>query len=173
MVTYTSPFLLLFVAGIGLALAWRRFDFAPLIGCLPLGIVLLVLAALKLVPAGWVVPLFYVSAILTVVGTLGAERRFVGRGLPLFGQIGDASYSIYLSHTLVLIPLVTVLRKLLLQGWAQFLVASTIAVVVCAVIGIWIYRLVERPMLKAMRRRFDRPVAKRPTPEIATAQSGV
>ena len=155
--TWTNEFLLLFVAGIGLAVLWNRMTFSALAWAFPLGLALVVLSACKLLPEALITPTFFVAAIVTVVGTLGLQDKYPDAALPLLAKIGDASYSIYLSHTIAMIFLYKGLAALPLSGWAQFLVVLPISLVVCALVGIAIYHTIERPIIARFRRKTRPP----------------
>jgi exopolysaccharide production protein ExoZ len=87
-----------------------------------------------------------------LLGLVGLERLFQDR-LVVLTLIGDASYSIYLSHTLAL----AVIGKLI--DHVHFLVAGPLAVglvammsaTLCLVWGIGSYKLVEKPMLRLLK----------------------
>lgn len=150
-ITWTNKFLLFFVAGIGLALLWKGRTFSKLIWMLPVGFALVFITALNLLPQPWVFPAFFVAAVMTLTGTLACQARFQHYSAPLLALIGDASYSIYLSHTIVMVILYKFLRLIPLEGWAQFFVTLVLSVTICAIIGIGIYRMVEQPIIRMMR----------------------
>lgn len=152
-VTWTNEFLLLFLAGICLALLWQRYSLRRLTLAFPVGLGLLVVSACKLLPEAWIVPSFFVCAILTVGGTLALQDRYPDASSSLLARIGDASYSIYLSHTIFMIVLYKALILLPLQGWAQFLVVMAVSLVTCTAVGIAIYEMVERPLIRKLRRQ--------------------
>ncbi|MBY6005204.1 acyltransferase [Salipiger bermudensis] len=156
-VTWTNPFLLLFVAGILLAMLWRRTDFSRFVLLLPLGLGIAVIAAVNGLPESWIQPAFFAAGILTVAGTLALQDLRPSLVIPGLGAIGDASYSIYLSHTILMIPLYKAFAKLPLSGWPQFLITLTLTLLLCALAGIAIHRRVEKPMIHWLRQRFDRP----------------
>jgi len=78
---------------------------------------------------------------------------------------GDASYSLYLSHPFVLSSLALVWTKARLpaDGWSY--VAS--GLVLCIGASLLVYRLIEAPMLRVLRRRFEPERAK-----VIAAQGG-
>jgi exopolysaccharide production protein ExoZ len=154
-ITWTHPFLLLFLGGMGLAMLWQRVDFSPFAILMPVGLTLACIAALQLLPEPAIVLTYFLAALLTVAGTLAAQARWPDGRIPGLAAIGDASYSIYLSHTIVLIFVMKGLVLLPLSGWAQTVVTGLLAATICTSIGLVVYHLVERPMLQAMRRRLD------------------
>ena len=99
-----------------------------------------------------------VPAALLVTAVLSVEpdcRRLIPNW---FLKLGDASYSIYLVHGLVLPAVGVLLVKLGFFGNAS---GKTIAVVsslvVSSVVGLVMYRLVERPVTDWLKRRWSSP----------------
>ncbi|SDG97066.1 acyltransferase family protein [Alloyangia pacifica] len=166
--TWTSPFLLLFIFGIGLAALWKRTDFRRAWPLLPIGLALAFLAGFSGLQGASTTLAFFVAAVLTVAGTLGIQSLAPNLHMSWLSAIGDASYSIYLSHTILMVILYKGLARLPLEGWAQFVVTNGLAVVICTIAGIAIYRLVERPMIRALRTRLE----PRREPSGAAARSG-
>ena len=66
---------------------------------------------------------------------------------------GDASYSLYLSHPFVLslLGLTWAKTKLPANGWAYV----AVGLVACVAASLVIYRVIEAPMLRGLRRRFE------------------
>jgi peptidoglycan/LPS O-acetylase OafA/YrhL len=95
------------------------------------------------------------SPTLIVAGALALEPAIVGAPNLLFLTIGNASYSIYLSHLFFL--------RLPELGWQHFAFFGsskaldatyvTLALLFAIVGGILIYHFIERPMLLLIRRR--------------------
>ncbi len=146
-----NPLLIEFLAGIALARFVAIGVRAPVGACwafVALGVAMLVVAAppadddlSRLLQYG-------VPASLIVGGAIGAECAGsvqVGGWLRL---LGDASYSIYLSHTFV----VSMLGKLwpAALGSMCFIITATLLAVL---VGVLVYWIVESPLLAALRRR--------------------
>jgi exopolysaccharide production protein ExoZ len=91
-------------------------------------------------------------AAMIVIGAIGIDTsRGVARmRLPHF--LGDASYSIYLSHGIVLSAFGQAWRKLGLAGTGPVVFTIFATVAACAVGGL-LYVLLERPLLKLMQSR--------------------
>ena len=150
---WTDPIILEFVAGIGLAKLW--------LGGFRLG------RAARLAIGAASIALFIAA------NPLGLELRLAAYGLPaallaaafLFGDGddapgplrrffvtgGDASYALYLSHTFSINAVVLALAGTV-GGWS----AMGIAVAAAIIASLLAYRLVERPILQALHRRFTR-----------------
>lgn len=155
---YSQPILLEFVAGAWLGWYWKRHG-------APAGATVFVVLALALYVVAWWIDsdrmrlvTYGVPALLLFAGVLRLEHREVG--LPHVAPLkllGDASYSIYLWHTMILAVVVKVARI------AGLPVAATIVVGVVASLlgGVVAYWMVERPinaMLKRRRSRLGVPV---------------
>lgn len=152
--TYTDPMLLEFVGGMAIGLWWKRSRALPAwIGWLAL------LIAAVLFVGVWTlhtdrprVIIFGLPSVLALIGVLVLERRQrIGRSaLPLL--LGNASYSIYLWHTLAISLAVKACALLHLPRFAIVPVgiASGLA---AGVLGYW---LIERPLLKLFRARRQR-----------------
>jgi exopolysaccharide production protein ExoZ len=171
-VTYTDPLILEFLAGAVLAEVCRRGLAAPppvAAGLLLLGSAALVAEHLLAVevsplarPLVWGVP-----ALAIVAGAVMLEARGRVVEIPLLKVVGDASYSVYLLHGLV----VSLLFKLM--GGADAVLFCAVAVAVSCLVGYASYRLFERPSGAALRRLTERskpPRAEaRPIPAVDNA----
>jgi exopolysaccharide production protein ExoZ len=151
--TYTHPLLLEFLAGVLLCEACLRGWVKDARGWV---LVVLGLAwfagvetlgpkvdGLDLRPLLWGAP-----ALLIVCGFVAMERAGKRVTIPVFERLGDASYSLYLFHGIVL----SVLLKLLPESPLIFVVGVPASLVV----GWLAYRFAELPMLAAMKRWIGR-----------------
>jgi len=154
-----SPLCLEFLAGVGLAQLpkrrWMRL-------ALPLGVALLVAGAfLPIRPqdaqlvvsdvhnqwlrvAAWGAP-----AALIVWGTLQFDAK-----PGLLSYLGDASYSLYLCHPLILMLWIVGLAKVLPGAPPDLL--STSGVVLCVLASWRVHEAIEKPLLNAFRPRSPR-----------------
>jgi exopolysaccharide production protein ExoZ len=139
-----SPIILEFVAGYGLA-RLRRFPLAPL--ALGLGLLLL-FSPIKgfegvemLDPAQAFARLimYGIPALMVVYGALGMEHAFEPRWATPLIRVGDASYSIYLTH------LMAVHSPLQWPPAANMLLAI--------LLGFAAFKFVEKPLLRIGRRK--------------------
>lgn len=157
---YTDPIILEFAGGLILAGVWRR--------CLPvspraalyfvgIGFLLLHLGSgsdlPRIVWAG-------IPALMIVAGVVHADGASERRPMRLPMLLGDASYSIYLSHVIAL----PVLAKVwMAAGYGAAGVEGptflTLALAVSALVGAGFYSAVERPLMRVFaarrRRRAD------------------
>ncbi|MEH3099884.1 acyltransferase family protein [Sphingomonas adhaesiva] len=150
---YSQPILLEFVAGAWLGWYWKRHG-AP-VG----GPAVVALAAVLYVGAWWtdsdrLRPLTYgIPALLLLAGVLQLEHREGGLPyVPALKLLGDASYSIYLWHTMILAVVVKAARIVGLP------IAPTIVLCVAASLigGIVAYRTIEKPINVLLKRRKSR-----------------
>ncbi|MGE0717824.1 MAG: acyltransferase family protein [Alphaproteobacteria bacterium] len=151
---YTAPIVLEFVAGMMLGRLFTS------------GRTLPPAAAWTMMTAGWVAipvastllpdaPRFLVwgvPATMIVAGALSIERSRGVAQSPLLRLVGDASYSIYLSHGIVMAALVRAWAAVFPMGSALTVVGFGIAATLAAAAGgIVLYLLVERPLGRAVR----------------------
>src|SRR5262249_47219718 len=89
---------------------------------------------------------------LAIVAAAVSLEQEVARLIPkAVLDLGDASYSLYLSHGFVL-PVLGVIVHVL--GWSGPFAESTtipLALLICSLVAVAIYRIVERPVLGALR----------------------
>jgi exopolysaccharide production protein ExoZ len=125
------------------------------------------------IPLTLSIPLFAVGTALLLWGAIlddNEQMRWLLRGIPaaliitslvaielkspfqnaFLHKVGDATYSIYLSHLFVVMAIRSVLAKMGLLDSAQwpFVVFS---VVIAVVVGAWLYAHVERPLIRRTR----------------------
>lgn len=141
------PIVLEFLAGTWLCRAWQR----GWLQRLPAGTLLTAGLALLLVQAQWLTPIPWrclqwgVPALLVVAGSVGLEASGHLPAVPGFRVLGDASYSLYLTHTLLLASLHPILAPL------PAVVAIPGGVLACVALGLLVHHLVERPLGQALR----------------------
>ncbi|MCK1396147.1 acyltransferase [Bradyrhizobium sp. 1] len=100
-----------------------------------------------------------VPSALIVAGMVGLQSCGRTASNPLLKQLGDASYSLYLSHFLVVLPLEFAASVYLHDDLAT-LAAGMIAMITALAFGVLVYRSVERPLAGDFRFvRRARPIA--------------
>ncbi|UFN46971.1 acyltransferase [Roseomonas sp. OT10] len=153
--TYTHPLLLEFVAGIWIGHFWtsrtlpgRRMGWlliAMSLGCFA------ALGATGFYSEAWRVVLWGVPSALLLGGVVCLEAQGGIARLPLLHRIGDASYSLYLTHTLLVAAAWKVLSFLPPVAFAGA------CMLLGSLVGIACYGLFERPLtawLRALPGRF-------------------
>lgn len=151
---YTKPILLEFLCGVWIAWAYTKGLFnrtTPLI--MIIGFTLL-----------FVLP-FLNAGELTIFGRIIASSLIVSgalflvRHLPdfkLLHLLGDASYSIYLTHTFISLRYSYKLwPHVPLEGWMQFIGWIISVLVVSSVVGILVHLYIEKPALKLARSKWE------------------
>ncbi|HEY8615795.1 acyltransferase [Phenylobacterium sp.] len=166
--TYTSPLLLAFFSG--LAIAWLRERWAGFASAWGLGALGAGLLAAHFSPWAHLPKLGLIAASAALVaGVMALEPRWAQRPSKPLLALGDASYAIYLFHTLVLAVVSWRCKTMALEGWLQFLTVVGLGVVLSIGAGLALHRWVEKPMLAALL-RVGRPRARAPQLEAAASQ---
>lgn len=159
---YTSSIMLEFVFGLGLGLWYlngapipRGWGFV-LIGC----------GFISLLSQGDVPPetrmlRWGVPAAMVVAGALVLERARPVPRVAVLALLGDASYSLYLVHGMVLSAVgqvfVRLAPSLQLSGPALYIACGVAAVGAAMVISVLVHLAVERPLLRVMSSRRATP----------------
>jgi peptidoglycan/LPS O-acetylase OafA/YrhL len=165
-----SPSVLEFLAGCLLFHIYRRSRLHPFAGILLLTVSLLELAAIIISTAHahpgypewitdgpWRRPLLYGSfSTLFLLGAIELERTGIIRYLPFLSSIGDWSYSIYLSHTLVLACIARIITYALPQS-ASILLIALIGLPSVILTGYLSHRYLERPLLHYLYKFTPQP----------------
>lgn len=166
---YTDPIILEFAAGLLLGSVWQRglaISRASALCLIGIGFLLLHLGSSSDLPriiwAG-------IPALMIVTGVVHADTGKVRTPLRLPMLLGDASYSIYLSHVVVLPVLAKLWQTAGLGAEGRGIPFFLTALFSSAVAGIVLHHLVERPMLAWMsgKRAKGKP-DKRPIVPTAT-----
>lgn len=93
---------------------------------------------------------------MLVLGAANAE--FLG-AVPtsprIFVKLGDASYSIYLSHPAILTPLIILSGKFFRSNFAVFQLSLSGFVLVAVTVGITVYQLIEKPLLRSFNAKAN------------------
>jgi peptidoglycan/LPS O-acetylase OafA/YrhL len=161
-----NPIFLEFGLGVLLALAWRGVQgLSPLIGAAAGLAGLGAFTFLGLEPnfavAGWdgvmtdrdVVPrvvMVGIPSALLVAGALALDRFVKGRVVEMLAHLGDASYSIYLVHGLIVLYLSVICYASHLVVPPSVLILTAVVLSVAA--GEVTFRLLETPLQRAVRR---------------------
>jgi len=165
-----SPAVFEFLAGCILFHICRRSRLHPSVGVLLLISSILWLTAIIvyiaqtqpghpewIVDGPWRRPLLYGSfATLFLLGAMELERTRIIRYLPIFSSIGDWSYSIYLSHALV-ITLIGRVAFRLLPHHVSILLIALIALPSVILVGYFSYTFLERPLLRLLYQSAPTP----------------
>lgn len=157
--TYTDPRLIEFGAGVVLARWWSaRFLVGRGLGAVLTGVGLggLALAALLgPTPDAWRLLAWGCPSAALVAGIVSIETSGALPRLAALHRIGDASFSIYLTHIFLLGPMRRAFEPMTagLSPTAVALTHVAAAIATSAVVGIVVWRWVERPLLSVLRSR--------------------
>jgi exopolysaccharide production protein ExoZ len=151
--SYTSPLLLEFAGGAVVAQLWRHGWLKP---TAPQAAIVATLGAALLLfgPSDHGSWARQAGAWLVLAACLSPAWQ---RRLPLLEALGNASYSIYLTHVFTLAAVtVAVGRHLDLPATLTGATgAMVLAMLACTAVGLVVYRWVELPLTALMRRHFD------------------
>ncbi|MFZ5668105.1 MAG: acyltransferase family protein [Pseudomonadota bacterium] len=145
-----NPLFLEFLAGVWIArLAQLRFLPERGVGWFLFGGALMLFTLIQLLNRDWDLwrPLIWgAPAVLLVLGAVSVEADGGWGSLPGLKTLGDASYSIYLVHTLPVGALAVVFGVWNLPAFAPLATALAVAA------GLACWRLLERPLVGTLRR---------------------
>ena len=150
---WSQPIVLFFLAGMTLPFAIRALrarGFPEFSLTLSVVVALASIALVLLLSALGTLPLLpkFLLLMLPVLLLSLARRGSAGRFLPALAcRLGDASYSIYLTHSFAIGPLARIYAKL---GWSSPLPFIIISLLVCSILGMLCYRFVEKPLLRLL-----------------------
>jgi exopolysaccharide production protein ExoZ len=98
--------------------------------------------------------LFSIPFSAVLYGSVAMERNGSVIFPRFLRKIGDASYSIYLSHVLVILAIGRIWRPFNIQGYAaDNVVFNTIILIMVISFGLCSYRFIERPILLFFRKK--------------------
>lgn len=151
----TSPLFLEFLSGIGIAAMTRSMTSERLrtivgIAALVGATAFISLVSTRLFPDGPRFIYFGVPAALVVLAAVCLEHLIRRRVSQSLKYLGDSSYSLYLSHSLVFAPGLAMLYSLGLQGF----LGGLLLVGLCIAVGAATYQYVERPLLRILNARI-------------------
>lgn len=155
-----NPMCLEFLLGVGIGyLVMTRPPIAPAL-LLGVGIILLVIGIgfASRIDATWLQPWYRALVIgppaaLIVLGAIGLERQHRLVAPRLLQYLGDASYSIYLWHVLVLVVAGRVLAWLLPDTGGLHVALLITAPIVAVIVSVVLYELIERKLMRVLSRR--------------------
>lgn len=159
---YTAPLILEFAAGAALAKAWKHGRLpSPAVGLFLIALSLAGFAAIHLMKLEFDALSCGPLAILLVFGMLAVEAGGKLPRLPVIGYLGDASYSIYLWHTLAL----SVIAKGGMILAAPPLATAIAGLIAGTALGVTAYECVEKPLQMVIKgkRRWSAAPREEPT----------
>ena len=150
---WSDPIILEFVAGIGLAKLWLSGIRLRAAAVAVLAVIALALfaatAPLGLTQYDRFIANGVPAALLCAAVLFAPDRRAPGLIHRALVANGDASYALYLSHTFTINAVILLLSGQV-PGWAAMGTAAALSIITALVI----HRLIERPMVRALRARM-------------------
>ncbi|HDR8974267.1 TPA: acyltransferase [Burkholderia vietnamiensis] len=107
----------------------------------------------------WRAIYFGVPALLLVLGVVTIERHFGIAAPKWLCSLGDSSYSLYLSHVLVISAIGRMFSRFAPTQLPHSL-GSLLCVVGAIVFGVFSYRLIEQPLNSRLKRLFLQPTSR-------------
>jgi peptidoglycan/LPS O-acetylase OafA/YrhL len=158
LVSYTNSAILTFFEGVVLAVLYRRFGFHGVGWAVTLIIVGIAGQATRGGGIGWVYAVSGLSPALVVAGALCLEPSIQRAPNSLLRLVGDASYSIYLSHLFFIRAAEMLWRRLGMLGSGGLADATFVIVGVGFAVlgGVVVHLVIERPMLSGLRKLAGR-----------------
>lgn len=153
---YGSPMTFEFILGCAIGWAYESGSMSKISAKGALA--LLVLAALGLTVGGMTPDLDAreinrgIPAAMVVFGLLALEQKVHFQSKWLHA-VGDATYSIYLTHLFIVLGLFRLVRSASPHSVLSY-VFPVVAMTVCAMVGIWVYRIVEQRLIAAAKQTF-------------------
>lgn len=160
--TYTSPIMLEFLVGVWIGYLYTNNIFLRYAaGVLVIGFCGLLLLPSFVEGGERIVGKISRSAMI-VLGAVSLQKNVLRN--PVFGLLGDASYSIYLTHMVISLPIAYKLwNQTPVYGWLQFAAWISLSLFVSAVLGIFCYRYFEKPVLRWLQTKWKPPISVRNT----------
>jgi exopolysaccharide production protein ExoZ len=154
MISYTNPIILEFLIGVWIASMYLRgYLHKRTKWLLPVGFICLLL--LPVVIGQF--PLIYgyakiVFSSMVIAGAVSLVRTPKSQ----FGKLlGDASYSIYITHTVISLTVAGKLwYRVPVEGWIQFVGWVVVSLCISTAVGVFVYLYFEKPMFKWLRNRW-------------------
>jgi peptidoglycan/LPS O-acetylase OafA/YrhL len=90
---------------------------------------------------------------MIITGTVSLKKRTTHN--KILNLLGDASYSIYLIHTVFSLRLSSIIwQQVPVEGWLQFTGWIILTLALSSAVGIIFYLYFEKPILKFLRRKW-------------------
>lgn len=145
---YTTPILFEFLAGMALGHLVGRLARLPTV----LGVSALVFAIVSMLVMvlGFNLPRTLaqgIPALILVAGCISLESYFRLFAPRLLARLGDASYSLYLTHPIVLLATAPVVASVSVSPW----LAGMVIVTACIAVSLASYSFIEKPLLAISR----------------------
>jgi exopolysaccharide production protein ExoZ len=150
---YTEPLLIEFLLGMWVAYAYLNNMLSKFfITCLPFGFIGL-FSIPFVADADIRLMIKIISSTMIVVGAVAYGPR--SNYSKLLNLLGDASYSIYLTHAVISLDFAEkVWRKLPLDGWPQFIGWVVFSLLISSIVGVLVHLYAEKPSIAWLRKNW-------------------
>lgn len=148
---YTDSVNLQFLAGIYMGVAFCRSNIAFGKAFLLVGVVMIVSAMSGALAMEYTKQVIYIAACGVVFGALAWTQGRVQKSNKVFLLLGNASYSIFITHGLVLYKIVLIMNFFPVAGVAKFIFVVIATSFCCIIIGIVIHLWVEKPVTSYLK----------------------
>lgn len=155
-----SSYYLLFIAGLFVGARHNSGNIRE-IYLLPIGFLIFLAAAylnMEYFPGrtGFISLMYGVGFSVAIASLISIEKKNNITFPAIVLSLGDASYSLYLTHTIILSLYAKIFFRLNLDALFGNLIAYFLAIILCVGFSLLFYRLVEAPILRAMRKNLRR-----------------
>ncbi|ASW08982.1 acyltransferase [Rhizobium sp. 11515TR] len=148
LLTYTRPIILEFVAGAILGRLWLSGHVPGAgLGLALIAVALSGFAAIQILSLDFNEVTCGPLAVALVLGTVSVERSGKLPSIPLLTYLGNASYSIYLWHTLAISVVVKLMARMQIPSDA----ITFVGVISGTILGICAYEAVEKPLRNLLK----------------------
>lgn len=145
---YTTPILFEFLAGMALGhLVGRLVRLPAFLGA---SAVVFGVVSMLVMVLGFSLPRTLaqgIPALILVAGCITLESYFRVFAPRVLARLGDASYSLYLTHPIVLLATAPVVASVNVSPW----IAGTVIVTACIAVSLASYSFIEKPLLQISR----------------------
>jgi exopolysaccharide production protein ExoZ len=156
-----DPIILEFMLGVLVATLFRN-DYLPLgVTAVVVGVAGLLMGGeairhyeMQVLPSWWRIACFGIPAALLIYGLVAVERRRCWVMHPLWQKLGDASYSLYICHQLVLFSLLAIWQHTGLIRHIRGPVSLVIWALIAFTIGVSAHYYIEVPLARWLSRRI-------------------
>lgn len=95
-----------------------------------------------------------IPSALILLGAVAIEVKSKIHANKIFAYLGDASYSIYLTHVPAIYFIITIFNKLNIFSGVGYFPTATLCIVLVLACGCVFYQVIEKPVLKLCKRAF-------------------
>jgi len=148
MSVYENPILLEFLLGMGLGLLHKSHNLKAFWPLLPIGLLVDLVAGFSVQGAQIGEAIAVLSGAMILIGALGLEQSGRVMDNKALALLGNASFSLYLSHQLAISLVAHGLEHVHLQGVAQFILLIIGGLSLSLIMAVGVYLGIEKPLTR-------------------------